>query len=257
MWNDVVELREFYEGRTGQVARRLLRRAVRQLWPDVRGDTLLGLGYATPYLRAFREEAAATIALMPAGQGCLHWPPEGPNAVGLVDETELPLPDLSVDRVLLVHGLEQGDYLHDMLREIWRVMKGEGRLLVVAPNRRSLWAQLERTPFGHGHPYSPGQLTRVLRDHLFTPLRRQGALYIPPTGSRWLLRAAPAWERVGDQWFPHFAGVHLVEASKQLYGGLPLRAAERRRRGVVVRLPQLAGPAAARRDPDAGYGPAG
>lgn len=57
MWQDVIELRAFYETRTGQVARHLLRRAVRQVWPDVRGQAILGLGFASPYLRQFRGEA--------------------------------------------------------------------------------------------------------------------------------------------------------------------------------------------------------
>ena len=133
MWNDVVDLRDFYDTRLGQVTRHLIRRRVRALWPDLRGQSLLGLGYATPYLRQYRDEAERVLAIMPAGQGVLPWPPEGPNAVALAEETELPLPDMSVDRVLLVHGLECGEHLRDMLREVWRVMSGSGRL----PDRRA------------------------------------------------------------------------------------------------------------------------
>ena len=105
MYTDVVDLRDFYETRRGQVARHMIRRTVRALWPDLRGLRVLGLGYATPYLRQFRDEAERVIACMPASQGVLHWPLEGPWAVALTEETELPLPDYSVDRVLLVHGL--------------------------------------------------------------------------------------------------------------------------------------------------------
>ena len=76
MWSDVVDLRDFYESRLGQVARRLLRRRIRQTWPDLRGETVLGLGYASPFMRQFIGEAGRVIALMPAQQGVLHWPPE-------------------------------------------------------------------------------------------------------------------------------------------------------------------------------------
>ena len=48
MWQDVVDLRDFYETQLGQMARRMIRRGVRALWPDVRGQRVLGLGYATP-----------------------------------------------------------------------------------------------------------------------------------------------------------------------------------------------------------------
>ena len=153
MWSDVVDLRDFYETRLGQVARHLLRRRVRQIWPDVRGEAVLGLGYATPLLRQFVGDAGRVLALMPAQQGVLHWPPEGPNATALVDETDLPIPDAAIDRVLLVHAVECSEHLRDMLKEVWRVMAGNGRLLVVAPNRRGIWARTDRTPFEIGRAH--------------------------------------------------------------------------------------------------------
>ena len=67
MHTDVVDLRDFYETRLGQVARHMIRRGIRTLWPDLRGFSVLGLGYATPYLRQFRGEAERVVALMPAG----------------------------------------------------------------------------------------------------------------------------------------------------------------------------------------------
>lgn len=240
MWTDVVDLRDFYETHRGTVARHMIRRAVRTMWPDLRGQAVLGLGYATPYLRQFRSEAERVIAIMPAAQGVLHWPPEGPGVVALAEETELPLPDCSVDRVLLVHGLEHSEQLRDMLREIWRVLSGEGRLLVVVPNRRGIWARVDRTPLGWGHPYSPPQVSRLLRDHMFMPTRSDHALYVPPTKSRTLLRSAPAFERIGRRLVPHFAGVVLMEAGKQLYAGTAVRATRRLRRPAVVPFPNVA-----------------
>ena len=240
MYTDVVDLRDFYETRRGQVARHMIRRTVRALWPDLRGLRVLGLGYATPYLRQFRDEAERVIACMPAGQGVLHWPLEGPWAVALTEETELPLPDYSVDRVLLVHGLESSENLSDLLDEIWRVLTGDGRVLVVVPNRRGLWAQVERTPFGSGHPYSQSQISKLLRASMFTPTRTGAALFVPPTRSRALLRSAAAWERVGASIFPRFAGVLVVEAGKQLYSpSASAQRATRRRRPIVVPFPQV------------------
>ena len=238
MHNDVVDLMDFYETRLGQVARHIIRRALRALWPDVRGQAVLGLGYATPYLRHLRGEAERVIALMPAAQGVVHWPPDEPGGVALAEETELPLPDNSIDKVLLVHGLESSEYLRALLREIWRVLSGEGRLLVVVPNRRGIWARIERTPFGTGHPYSRSQLSRLLRDNMFTPTRTERALYIPPTRSRTLLSWAGAWERAGRRWFPTFSGVIMIEAGKQLYAASAVRGKVRRGRPVVVPLSQ-------------------
>jgi len=85
------------------------------------------------------------MAVMPASLGVLGWPPDGRNVVALADEGELPFADYSIDRVLLVHALETSEEVRPMLKEIWRVLAGGGRLMVVAPNRRGIWARLDRT----------------------------------------------------------------------------------------------------------------
>ena len=97
MWTDVLDLNDFYRSTLGQMTSRLLRARLREVWPNVRGETVLGLGYATPFLRPFAEEAARTLAFMPAPQGVTRWPREGRNRTALVDEMDLPLADRSVD----------------------------------------------------------------------------------------------------------------------------------------------------------------
>src|SRR5438045_8912184 len=109
MWTDVLDLNEFYSSTQGQMTVRLLRARLREVWPNVRGETVLGLGYATPFLRPFIDEAASTMAFMPAQQGVTRWPREGRNHTALVDEMDLPLPDRSVDRVLPVHAGQSSD----------------------------------------------------------------------------------------------------------------------------------------------------
>ncbi|MBU0725228.1 MAG: class I SAM-dependent methyltransferase [Alphaproteobacteria bacterium] len=238
MYDDIVDLRDFYASRLGQMARRMVRRKLRTLWPDIRGQSLLGIGYTTPYLRPFMDEASRVVALMPAGQGVMHWPREGPNVTVLSEESDIPLPDASMDRVLMVHGLEGSEQLRPMLAEIWRVMAGNGRLLVVVPHRRSLWTMRDSTPFGHGQPYSGTQISRLLRDAQFTPVERAGALYAPPLRSRLLLRSAMTLETLGERWFPQMSGVVLIEATKQVYAMTGRREPKRRR--LLIPMPQPA-----------------
>jgi SAM-dependent methyltransferase len=233
MWNDVVELRAFYASPLGQAARQAIGQQLRVFWPDLRGQHLLGLGYATPYLAAFRAEALCTIAAMPAGQGALPWPEGARSLTMLADETALAFPERSFERVLLVHALEFGEPPREMLREIWRLLTDDGRLLVVAPARRGLWARSDRTPFGQGQPYSASQLTHLLRDSLFTPMGTSRALYLPPIASPTLLRWAPSWERLGRRWFPRFAGALLIEAGKEIYAAA-LQSRVRRRRPALL-----------------------
>ena len=236
MSSDVVDLRDFYRTNLGQVARRMIRRAIQRVWPDLRGMRLLGLGYATPFLSAISAETERTVALMPASLGVLGWPAEGPNLVTLADEGELPFSDYSIDRVVVVHAVETSEQIGPMLKEIWRVLAGGGRVLIVAPNRRGIWARLDRTPFGSGRPYTMSQLSQLLRDELFTPIGSDTALFIPPVRKRMMLRSASAWERIGKRWFPTFAGVVLIEATKQIYAK-PATARTPRRHLVYTPAP--------------------
>lgn len=251
MWLDVVDLRDFYASPLGQVARRLVRRRLRRMWPDTRGQRVLGIGFATPFLRPFMAEAERVAAVMPASQGVLAWPETAPGLVALCEDTVLPFPDRSFDRILLAHSLEQCERSRALMREVWRVLSDGGRVIVMAPNRQGLWARLERTPFASGRPYSRTQLRGALRDALFTPLRAEGALFLPPVNARLLHAWAWPLEEAGARWFPHFGGVVLVEAAKQIY------AAPRdglRVRKTYLPLPErLRLPTGSRRPTAAGY----
>jgi SAM-dependent methyltransferase len=238
MSNDVADLRAFYAQRLGVVARRFVSRGIRARFSNTRGMRLLGLGYALPYLGLFREEAERCIAFMPAAQGVVKWPTSRPTLSALVDELDMPLADGAIDRLLLVHALEMAHDPAALLREIWRVLAPGGRLLTVAPNRRGLWARTDATPFGHGRPYSRSQLTALLRETWFTPIGWEEALYVPPVARGWFLRSAVAWERAGATISAPFAGVHIVEATKQVYRAIP--AKREKSRLVPVIEPVLA-----------------
>jgi len=220
---------DFYGTARGAVAAKLLRERLALLWPDLRGQSVLGMGYAAPYLRLWREGAARCVALTPAQVGVARWPTGAANLSCTADEDALPFPDLCFDRIILVHGLEAAENARRMLREVWRVLKDDGRLLIVAPNRRGMWAHLETTPFGHGQPYSAGQIGQLLAATLFRVERRDGALFLPPSNLRLVLRSARLLERIGHRAIPGLAGVSITEAVKDVYAAMPLKAAPRRR----------------------------
>ena len=98
------------------------------------------------YLRLWREQAAGASPSSPPQMGAARWPAGAPNLSCTAEEDALPFPDLVFDRVLMIHGLEAAENARRMLRETWRVLKDDGRLLIVAPNRTGLWAYLEIDP---------------------------------------------------------------------------------------------------------------
>lgn len=220
---------DFYATARGAVAARLLRERLVLLWPNLSNETVLGIGYTGPYLRLWQGQVRRCIALTPAQMGAARWPVGSPNLSCTAEEDRLPFPDLSFDRVLMVHGLEAADNARRMLREVWRVLKDNGTLLVVVPNRTGLWAQWESTPFGHGQPYSVGQIGRLLAGSMFRVEQRDVALYPPPAKWRLVLRAAPLLERAGRRLLPGVAGVTLTVAVKDVYAAMPIRPVPRRR----------------------------
>jgi len=224
---DAGELVTFYKTPLGIMARRLVGARLRKIWPRADGLTIAGHGFAVPYLAHFRS-ARHLVAVMPAAQGAVRWPPERPSQVVLAENDQIPLPDASVDRLIAVHSLESATDPRRQLREFWRVLKGEGRLIIIVANRRGVWARVDTTPFGSGRPYSRTQLDKLLTDGLFQPTGWQGALYAPPVSIRALIHASTTFERVGSMAWPAFSGVVIVEASKQLMapiGGAPAVAA--------------------------------
>src|SRR3569833_2544112 len=241
---DVIDLRDYYSQRLGIVARLLINRGIRARWPSATGQRVLGIGYPTPYLGLFREDSERCIAFMPAAQGVLKCPTARATLSSLVDEFSLPLPDAAIDRILVVHALEMSDDPAGLLREVWRVMAPSGRMIIVIPNRRGVWTRTDTTPFGHGRPYSRSQITQLLRQTWFTPTAWSEARFMPPVGRGWFLRSAMAWEKAGATLSLPFAGVHIVEATKQVYRVIPAR---RERVRLIPRLEPVLVPSPSRR----------
>ena len=238
MRRDVLELRDFYAGPLGTAARGVLGRKIGETWGDCAGLDVLGLGYATPWIEAFRLTARRAVAVMPAAQGVEVWPGEGRALSALAHETALPLMNALFDRVLLIHGLEESDDPAAALAEVWRVLAPNGRVIIIAAARRGLWSRAERTPFGHGRPFTRGQLERLVRDAELEPFAWSRALYVPPADlfAPW----SEAWEQAGARLWPPFAGVILLEAVKRTFA-LKAKAAKARARPLVpVALPQPA-----------------
>lgn len=229
-WPDVIDLKIFYSSPLGQAAEAVIAREIARMWPPATDECVLGMGFTQPYLEPYRESAERIMALMPAAQGALHWPLDAPkNLTFLADEGDIPLPDESVSRVLLVHALENTEQRTHMMREIWRVLAPGGRVLVVAPNRRGVWARMPASPFAHGSPFSASQLRQVLRENHFTPYDARYCLFTPPTPNEFLLKSKSVFEFIGKRFFTMFSGVILMEGEKQIYASTTQPLTRRKR----------------------------
>ncbi len=218
MRRSIDEVRAFYGEPAGRLVRRLVARRLDDAWGQAMGCDVLGIGYATPWLDAF-SGARRVIAAMPQGQGAEAWPETGRNATVMVEDGRLPFRAGMFDRVLMVHALEEAEAPGQMLVEAVRALAPAGRIILVAAARGGFWGRAENTPFGHGRPFSRGQLERLVREVDLEPVAWSQTLYVPPW--RPALGVADAVERIGQAVAPGAAGIVLLEAARRTYARTP------------------------------------
>ncbi|MFC4725557.1 class I SAM-dependent methyltransferase [Glycocaulis abyssi] len=242
MRTEAIEIDRFYRSQRGEAARTMVHRRLQALWPEVKGLDMLGYGFAGPYLEPFREKARRAVAFMPSAQGAIAWPDRhGERCASVLgEETRLPFAEAMFDRIVAVHTLEEADDLQRLLRELWRVLAPEGRLVIVAAHRAGAWARVDATPFGHGRPFSRGQLTRLLTGALFEPIAWARALYAPPWNMFCGPRLSGLFESAGERFWPGFGGLILVEAVKHVGAIRPTGAAVPVRRKALDAAPGAA-----------------
>lgn len=158
-----------------------------------------------------------------------------PAAVALLcDYDALPFDSQSLDLVVLPHALELARDPHLTLREVERVLRPEGRVVIVGFNPASLWGLRQRLGRmrrgmglgGRGPLFLPSEGDfigyRRLRDWLrllsFEVEAGRFGCYRPPViTERWLSRYEWA-EKLGDRWWPVFGAVYSLTAVKRVRG---------------------------------------
>ena len=141
-----------------------------------------------------------------------------PGAVGRL--YRLPLASDSVDAVLLPHTLEFCNRPHAILREVHRVLRADGQLLILGFKPGGLWGLRRLIP---GAAMPPGVDTlisdRQLRDWL--QLLDLYILGTTPYFFRWPLpmrrvNESQAWERRGRNWWPQLGACYMLSAQKRV-----------------------------------------
>ena len=211
---------EFYQSGMGRMARHLIARKLKPVltgaFPQQHHDLdVVALGYARPYLKYISDHYPHLINLQTVAGDLTPWPPSPrlPRRQARVDEHQLPLLDASLDLMLVMHCFETAAVPKEMADELWRVLKGQGKLVLVVPHRGSMWVGRDDTPFGRGQPFSTNQIKHLLQDHGFKVSKIHQALAAPPSHSRFYPRYAPFVERLPNP----LGGVLIVEAVKMIY----------------------------------------
>ncbi len=154
--------------------------------------------------------------------------------------THLPIDANSVDVVLLPHVLEFEEDPHDILREVERILIGEGHLLILGFNPFSLWGlwhlllAWRDAPPWNGHFYTSNRVRDWLSLLGFEVIKTRHLFFRPPTRSNWIMKRLTFMEKLGNYLWPWFGGVYLIIGKKRLIPLTPTKTEWRIRRRLIA-----------------------
>lgn len=219
MRQSAASLEAFYATRLGQTAAARIKQRLRDLWGPCTGLGVLGVGFPQPVLPLWQGEARATVGIVTEENEVTTNAYKGARG-GMIApalDHRLPFTDGTFDRIVLLHALEDAESPRAALREAWRVLAPEGRIVVATANRKSFWSLAETKAFGHGRSWTRRQLIALLNDGLFQVTASTTAVHMPPLNWPMITAASESWERIGELVMPGLGGVVLVEAVKHIY----------------------------------------
>ena len=141
----------------------------------------------------------------------------------------LPIASDSVDLVILMHYLSNTSEPHAVLREAFRILIPEGKLIIIDFNPLSLWglrsffqSWLEHVPF-RGHYYTARRIDDWMRLLGFDQelLFRVG--YLPPIQKLSITRHLSWLEKGTRNWLPALGALNLMVYTKNISPLTPVR----------------------------------
>jgi len=161
------------------------------------------------------------------------------GAQALAEPEQLPVMSKSVDAVVLPHTLEYEPQPHELVREVGRVLSGEGHLIVFGFRPLSSWGARhlfarEGFPRGMQRMIGEGRLRDWLKLLGFEVVDARRYLFsLPWRGRSRLPGAQNFFERAGGHLWPLFSGGYVLKARKRVYTLTPVRPRWRLRGKVV------------------------
>ncbi len=154
------------------------------------------------------------------------------------DFASLPIATASVEAVLLPHTLEHAPHPHELLREVERVLVGEGHVIACGFNPLGPWGLRHLVARGRFPPtgerlLAEGRLRDWLRLLGFEVVESRRYLFAPPWNRGFAARSGRWLEQRGPQLAPPLAGAYLVKARKRVRALTPIRPAWQRAPAVV------------------------
>jgi SAM-dependent methyltransferase len=131
--NNILDLKEYYDTQTGHNFCRIIRKIISNNWKKPAKEAIIGYGFTLPYLPVLQNDGNKIAAILPSNIGAMNIA-EGITPI-LSEPDTLPLKNEAIDKILIVHGLEQVANPDEIFAEFWRVLKPYGRIMIFSENK--------------------------------------------------------------------------------------------------------------------------
>ncbi len=232
------QLREWFDSPLGRTLQAQEAQHLRAVLPNLYGTVAAQLGQIGQ-LDLMDACIAPTRILLDHHAG-----PDGCVVRGLPEA--LPLDTKSADVLILPHTLDFCDDPHQVLREVSRVLRPEGHVVILGFNPMSLWgfrrliARRPRTAPWCGKFFRLSRIKDWLALLDFETTHGTMLYYRPPLRNEGFMHRLHFLDRMGDRWWPMMAGVYLVVAKKRVVGVTPLPLSWKTKRAVAAGATQPA-----------------
>ncbi len=168
------------------------------------------------------EEHQDLIGDSPAGHKIMfsaRWSPEITKPVANCEK--LPLGSNTIDAILLYHALDFTNDSHELLREVTRVLRPGGKMLIIGFNPFSAWGlwrvlKWRKILPWNGRFLSVSRLSDWLRLLDLQIITTESAVHFLPFNSRRFLYFADTFEKFGRRMKSPFGGSYHIQCIKQV-----------------------------------------
>lgn len=233
---DLRKIEEFYKTDLGQYVEDIVGQSLSKILSShvLKKTTCICSGGASRYASLLTRHVKRLSFQFYNKQDCYPTKSEGHNIV--TDRLYWPYRAEDSDFVIMIHDLEFAENPECYLREAWRVLKGEGHLIMIFPNRSGSWAKYDNNPFGHGYPYTIDQMKKLLSKAHFAVDTYEGHLFFPAYAPK--TRIGHFYRYLLDKLGSFLLlqpGIVVMKASKHIYApsnGLKINTAEKARQAL-------------------------
>lgn len=164
----------FYASPMGKLCLNYAEKQLDLLWKGWEDKSLLTIGYATPYFSYFQKKSPASITEI-----VFEGEPEKTLSLK-TSENSFPFKCKTFDRIFSAATLERVSFPKIFLREVRRVLRSDGSLVLMTMNKRNPLGSYKNSAFAAGTLYTAAQVKALLEENMFCVQEQKTCLFLPP-----------------------------------------------------------------------------